>query len=493
MLASVTASPNLPQVTITFPNGGETVSGTTITWTAGDADQDNLTYTVQYSSNGGASWQTLVVDWPGTSYTVPDGILAGSTQAMIRIIVSDGFHTTQDTSDAPFTVLNHAPNTFLESPADGTEFIGVQQVHLNGSAFDAEDGFMTGASLTWSSDLNGTLGTGTSLVLSAVSLNEGQHIITLKATDSQGLSASQSVRIRVHRVSPVKPPVPSVGGPYETSEGTPITLDASGSTDPDNNIVLYEWDLDGDGLFDDASTVTAQVTYPDNGTFPISVRVTDAVGDSAITTGNVAVSNVSPSVTPATGLSARPGELVSLTLGTFTDPGTGDVHTATIDWGDDSGDQQANVIQAAGSGVVTGSHTYSAADIYDVKVCVTDDDTGTGCATTKVDARHVVQGRVIMNGTPIAYTGAIVTFSTGSLASRVVSSAQDGRFEVRLLTDTYNVTIENDGFLRMTISSLLVDADITLADVYLLWGDFNQDGVIDIADLVRLSRNFGES
>ena len=88
VLASVTASPNLPQVTITFPNGGETVSGTTITWTAGDADQDNLTYTVQYSSNGGASWQTLVVDWPGTSYTVPDGILAGSTQAMIRIIVS---------------------------------------------------------------------------------------------------------------------------------------------------------------------------------------------------------------------------------------------------------------------------------------------------------------------------------------------------------------------------------------------------------------------
>ena len=45
------------------------------------------------------------------------------------------------------------------------------------------------------------------------------------------------------------PPTAEAGGPYAGDEGSNIPLDASGSTDPGNDIVLYEWDLDGDGLF----------------------------------------------------------------------------------------------------------------------------------------------------------------------------------------------------------------------------------------------------
>jgi PKD repeat protein len=58
-----------------------------------------------------------------------------------------------------------------------------------------------------------------------------------------------------------------------------VVLDASGSVDPDGSIVRYEWDLDGDGLFDHTSTYSAiQYTYAEDTTYLASVRVTDDRG-----------------------------------------------------------------------------------------------------------------------------------------------------------------------------------------------------------------------
>jgi hypothetical protein len=90
------------------------------------------------------------------------------------------------------------------------------------------------------------------------------------------------------------PPTAEADGPYEGNEGEPITLDASASYDPDNNIVLYEWDLDDDGEYDDATGITTDVVYGDNGTFTVGLRVTDDHGDSDTDTASVLVTNVVP-------------------------------------------------------------------------------------------------------------------------------------------------------------------------------------------------------
>lgn len=87
------SSSNPPTITLEYPNGGEMLSGysVTLSWIAGDADDDALEYTVQYSNDGGAFWQTLATDWATTTYDLHLDTLPGTDRGLIRILASDGF------------------------------------------------------------------------------------------------------------------------------------------------------------------------------------------------------------------------------------------------------------------------------------------------------------------------------------------------------------------------------------------------------------------
>ena len=84
-------------------------------------------------------------------------------------------------------------------------------------------------------------------------------------------------------------------------EGAEITLDASGSKPgaDDAAITTYEWDLDGDGVYTDAEGVAPKTTFPDEGTYTVSVLVTDAKGEPATATAEVTVTNAGPTITEA--------------------------------------------------------------------------------------------------------------------------------------------------------------------------------------------------
>lgn len=186
------------------------------------------------------------------------------------------------------------------------------------------------------------------------------------------------------------PPVPGAGGPYTGLEGTPINLDASASYDPDDVIVLYQWDLDADGEFDDADGMIAPAMYADDGVYTIALKVTDSHGAYAVDTASVTVDNAPPSVDAGPGGAVDFG--VSFSLGaSFTDPGTLDTHSAVIYWGDEASEAGLLTEPDGGPGTVTGSHDYPWPGVYEIVIEVTDSDGAIGIDTLEIEVLAVTE------------------------------------------------------------------------------------------------------
>lgn len=204
VLATRTASANPPAVEILYPNGGETLSGDAVLleWTGDDPDGDVLTYAIQYSTDGGATWQTLDVDLPETTIEVETANLQGTSQGLFRVEVSDGFDTAWDESDSVFTVPNNPPEIFISFPGGNPLYFDVQPVLLEAEVEDAEETSLPASNIAWSSHMDGFLGNGEHLAVPASDLSEGEHLITVTATDSEGLTDSDEAKIRVQRDIP---------------------------------------------------------------------------------------------------------------------------------------------------------------------------------------------------------------------------------------------------------------------------------------------------
>jgi hypothetical protein len=86
-------------------------------------------------------------------------------------------------------------------------------------------------------------------------------------------------------------PIADAGGPYAAKPGDLVIFDGTGSMDNDSGdfIASYEWDLDGDGQFDDCSDSICQQTYAGEGSWSISLMVTDNHGTPATDGSNVTV------------------------------------------------------------------------------------------------------------------------------------------------------------------------------------------------------------
>jgi DNA/RNA endonuclease G (NUC1) len=179
--------------------------------------------------------------------------------------------------------------------------------------------------------------------------------------------------------SGTKPPLAALDGPYTGAEGSAIAMSAAASIDPNGTIAAYAWRF-GDGSSASGAAVTHAYTRP--GTYPVQVVVTDndALADTIATI--VQVTNVAPVIG---GISApttpqRIGVVVPMTA-SFTDVGTGDVHTATFAWGDGTS-SSATITEAAGRGTASADHVYRTAGFYPVVVTVSDDAGLTATATS---------------------------------------------------------------------------------------------------------------
>jgi hypothetical protein len=186
VLSRTAVSAHTPTVEVESPNGGETVGDELeVSWTADDADGDELVHSVEYSPDGGDTWLLLEGRTTATVLAVDTENLPGSDGAsLIRVQTSDGINVAMDESDGPFSVPRKAPDALITRPEPPAFLNAGRPVSPEGLGTDLEDGFLQGDALRWYVEGRGEVGTGQEVYLP--DLQEGCHTLRLEVTDSDG-------------------------------------------------------------------------------------------------------------------------------------------------------------------------------------------------------------------------------------------------------------------------------------------------------------------
>lgn len=273
-IATQVVSDAQPVVTVTAPNGGETLSSTTtVTWNGTDANLDDiLTYTLLYSTDNGATWTAVASGLQDQRYTVEPERLAGSNDAIFRVIATDGVNTGQDDSDRTFEVPNNAPDVGIVAPADGSHFGSSRSIVLVGRARDVEQGELGDSALEWSSSIDGPIGPGRAT--SVTQLTPGLHTITLSATDDAGVTTESTIQVEiddddapVETWDPAQDISSSPDGLFfyggNERRGEVYTTDGTGAIQPLNTYFtfLHEWSAIVPGSFSGEDALTDLFLY----------------------------------------------------------------------------------------------------------------------------------------------------------------------------------------------------------------------------------------
>jgi PKD repeat protein len=339
------------------------------------------------------------------SHTYADN---GSYTATVRVIDKDG-----DSGNGQFhvTVANLAPQVTAAADQNATE--GTSTSFNLGSFTDA------GANDSpWAVDVNwgdgsphttfSTNSQGTLDSKSHTYADNRSYTVTVTVTDKDGASKSASFQVAVANVNPVV----SAASDQNGTEGTSTSFSLGSFSDPGANDGPWSADVNwGDGSAHTTFTSSSQGslgsqshTYADNGSYTVSVTVTDKDGGSGAATFKISVANANPVVTAAANQTATEGTSKSFSLGSFSDLGANDgPWAADVNWGD--GSPHSTFTNASQGSLGSQSHTYADNGDYTVTVAVTDKDGGSGSATFKIS---------VANADPVATAAADQSSNEGA-------------------------------------------------------------------------------
>jgi PKD repeat protein len=250
-----------PEVTAVTPAGGE--AGTAVTF---DAD---LSSTWRWNFGGGAVPDTSTLPSPAVQLGA-----AGTYQASVTVENAAG----TDIHDFTIVVSSPAPPVIDDvQPQGGT----------SGEAVTFSASVSGGAVGTYAWDFGGGASPNQSSgITPLVTLGPpGTYNASLTVSNAGG-STTYDFELKVSDAVNTLPTASFTATPDTGLPGTPVTLDASGSSDFDGSIVRYEWDLDGDDVFetDGGASPTQQTVLPTPaGAVVVSLQVTDDRDASSIT------------------------------------------------------------------------------------------------------------------------------------------------------------------------------------------------------------------
>lgn len=268
---SVSVEPNdPPSATIGSPSDGATFgqgAPVELRGSAADPQEGDLT-------GEALGWWSNLEGGLGTGEEVTrDDLSVGEHE--IRLVATDP----QGLADTALVEIrveeNGQPSVTIDRPADGASVEEGESVTFEGSATDPEDGDLTGDRLRWSSDLDGELGTGETLVRS--DLSPGAHTVTLTATDSRNASTADTVALDVEG-----DPTASIAAPDDRSlfsEGEAVTFEGSAEDPADGTLTgsSLVWSSDVDGELGTGESLT--VSDLSGGAHFVTLTATDSDGN----------------------------------------------------------------------------------------------------------------------------------------------------------------------------------------------------------------------
>ncbi len=170
-----------------------------------------------------------------------------------------------------------------------------------------------------------------------------------------------------------------VATPNPALPGDTVQFDASGSHDPVGTINHYEWDFDGDGIFetDTGTSPLASHSFAQRGAYPVSVRVTDDGLLENVYTRTINVSHPPTAALNYLPLSPQSQETVSLDAGDSSDE---DGPIIDYQW-DLDGD---GIFELDTGGSAQTSTSFATPGLHTVRVMVTDTDGATAIKSVDV-------------------------------------------------------------------------------------------------------------
>ena len=334
-------------VTITGPNGGDEGSSLSFSGSAVDVAADTITYAWSFGDGTpNATTQSTSHTWVDNgTYTLTltasdeDG---GSTAVTTSVIIANVNPVIDSmTSNAPQD--EGSPVTFASTISD----VGSADTHTYAWVF-------------------GDGNTSTSANPSHTYGDDGTYAAVLTVTDNDGGNATSTLSIVIDNVAPT---VAALSGPNAGDEGSVLSFVVAGS-DPgtvDQANLTYSWDW-GDTT-SAGSGASPSHAWADEGTYTITVTVTDPQGATGSSTYSVVIANVSPTIT-----TVPPGvaqEAVAYAyLAAATDPGAD-----TLTWSLSPSSPAAMTV-APLTGIVDWTPTFTDVGSHPVTLTVDDGDGG---------------------------------------------------------------------------------------------------------------------
>lgn len=272
---------------------------------SGDPDDDRITYLWSLLSGPAGSAATLTGATSVLSSFTPD--LAGTY--VVRLIVNDG---TADSAPAEVRVVAASPNAppMARAGKDRNGLTG-SPVHLDGGASRDPNG--DPLTYLWSvvsapAGSTAALSGGTTATPIFTPDLSGEYLVRLVVTD--GVSASLPDTALIVAASPNPAPNAVAGADQTVYQTDTVTLDGTGSFDPNTDPVVYRWSIVSAPAGSQAVLSSATAVHPSfvadaAGSYLFRLVVSDGVSDSfadmAVVTAapivSLAVTPTNPSIT----------------------------------------------------------------------------------------------------------------------------------------------------------------------------------------------------